>query len=140
MKINAILATKGMNVVTIRPDQSVREAIALLNQHNIGALVVVDGSANIVGILSERDVVRRAAHDERIFDLSVSKLMTKKVITGSPGDDLDPVLKTMTERHFRHLPIAENGKLVGIITIGDMVKARLDQYRSEIDTLHTQIN
>ncbi len=140
MKINAILATKGMNVVTIRPEQSVREAIALLNQHNIGALVVVDGSANIVGILSERDVVRRATHDERIFDLSVSELMTKKVITGSPGDDLDPVLKTMTERHFRHLPIAENGKLVGIITIGDMVKARLDQYRGEIDTLHTQIN
>ena len=140
MKINAILATKGMNVVTIRPEQSVREAIAILSKHNIGVLVVVNASAGVVGILSERDVVRRAAHNEHIFDRAVSELMTKKVITGSPGDDLDPVLKTMTEKHFRHLPIVENDKLVGIVTLGDMVKARLDQYRGEIDTLQTQIS
>jgi len=139
MKIDAILAIKGMNVLTIRPDQSVREAVALLSQHNIGALVVVDVNGTVVGILSERDIVRRAAHDEQVFALAVRQLMTDKVVTGTPSDDLDVVLRTMTARHFRHLPIVEQGKLVGIVTIGDVVKARLDQYRGEVDNLHTQI-
>lgn len=139
MKIDAILAIKGMNVLTIRPDQSVREAVALLSKHNIGALVVADANATVVGILSERDIVRRAAHEEQVFALAVRQLMTDKVVTGTPSDDLDVVLRTMTARHFRHLPIVEHGKLVGIVTIGDVVKARLDQYRGEVDNLNTQI-
>ena len=139
MKIDAILATKGMSVITIRPEQSIREAIALLSKHNIGALVVVNNAGDVVGILSERDIVRRASHDDQVFTRLVRQLMTDQVITGSPSDDLDAVLSTMTRRHFRHLPVLEHGKLVGIVAIGDLVKARLDQYRGELDNLHTQL-
>lgn len=139
MKISSILATKNNNVVTIRPDQSIRHALALLSQHNIGALVVVDEASAPVGILSERDVARKATHNEHLFDLSVRELMTASVVTGSPMDDLHAVLNTMTQKHFRHLPIVDQGKLIGMITLGDVVKARLDEYKGEIDTLETQI-
>jgi CBS domain-containing protein len=139
MNIKRILATKGVNVVTIRPDQSIREAIALLAQYNIGALVVVAETNRPVGILSERDITRALARDENILSKSVSELMTKNVITGLPQDDIISVANTMTEKRIRHIPIVEQGKLVGIISIGDVVKAQRDQYKGEIDTLQTQI-
>ncbi len=139
MNIKRILATKGVNVVTTRPDQSIREAIALLAQYNIGALVVVDEANRPVGILSERDITRALARDENILSKSVSELMTKNVITGLPQDDIISVANTMTEKRIRHIPIVEQGKLVGIISIGDVVKAQRDQYKGEIDTLQTQI-
>ncbi len=139
MKIHSILATKGTNVITIRPTQTIREALALLNQYNIGALVVVDATETPAGILSERDIVRHAARDEHLFDLPVSQLMTTPVVLGSPTDDLNSVLHTMTQRRFRHLPIVEQGKLAGMITLGDVVKARLDEYKGEIENLETQI-
>lgn len=140
MKISSVLAVKGANVITIRPTQMIREALALLSQHNIGALVVVDEAGKAVGILSERDIVRHAARNENVFGLPVSQLMTAKLITGSSNDDLDSVLASMTHGHFRHLPIVDDGKLVGIVTLGDAVKARLDEYRGKIDTLETQIS
>ncbi len=139
MNIKRILATKGVNVITIRPDQSIREAIALLAQYNIGELVVVDEANRPVGILSERDITRALARDENILSKSVSELMTKNVITGLPQDDIISVANTMTEKRIRHIPIVEQGKLVGIISIGDVVKAQRDQYKGEIDTLQTQI-
>lgn len=139
MKISSILATKGANVITIRPDQTIRQALALLSQHNIGALVVVNQAEQPVGILSERDIVRYAVHNENLFDLPVQQLMTARVITGSPNDDLDAVLKQMTHGRFRHLPIVEAGKLIGIVSIGDVVKARLEEYQGEIDTLEQQM-
>ena len=139
MNIKRILATKGVNVVTIRPDQSIREAIALLAQYNIGALVVVAEANRPVGILSERDITRALARDENILSKWVSELMTKNVITGLPQDDIISVANTMTEKRIRHIPIVEQGKLVGIISIGDVVKAQRDQYKGEIDTLQTQI-
>jgi CBS domain-containing protein len=139
MNIKRILATKGVNVVTTHPDQSIREAIALLAQYNIGALVVVDEANRPVGILSERDITRALARDENILSKSVSELMTKNVITGLPQDDIISVANTMTEKRIRHIPIVEQGKLVGIISIGDVVKAQRDQYKGEIDTLQTQI-
>lgn len=139
MKISSILATKNNNVVTIRPDQTIRHALALLSQYNIGALVIVNESDSPIGILSERDVARKAAYNEQLFDLSVRELMTASVVTGSPTDDLHAVLNTMTQKHFRHLPIVDQGKLIGMITLGDAVKARLDEYKGEIDTLETQI-
>lgn len=138
MKISSLLAVKGANVITIHPSQTIREALAVLSQHNIGALVVVDAGGAAVGILSERDVVRHAARDVNVFSLPVSRLMTAKLVTGSSGDDLDSVLAWMTRGHFRHLPIVDDGKLVGLITLGDAVKARLDEYRGKIDTLETQ--
>lgn len=139
MKIHSILATKGANVITIRPTQTVRDALALLSQHNIGALVVVSATEMPIGILSERDIVRHATRNEQLFDLPVSQLMTSPVVTGSPMDDLHSVLSTMTQRHFRHVPIVEQGKLMGMITLGDVVKARLDEYKGEIDNLETQV-
>lgn len=139
MNIASILATKGGQAITIRPEQSVREAVALLGRHNIGALIVVDEANKPVGILSERDIVREAARDEHVFVRAVSEIMTKDVITGLPQDDLLSVANTMTERRIRHLPVVDAGRLVGMVSIGDVVKAQRDKYQGEVDTLETQI-
>lgn len=139
MNVKRILATKGSGVITIRPEQTIREAIALLARHNVGALVVVNSSYSPVGIISERDIVRAAAGNEQLFLLPVSAIMTRELITGLPQDDLGSVAGTMTEKRIRHLPVVEQGKLIGIVSIGDVVKAQRDQYLGEIDTLTTQI-
>jgi CBS domain-containing protein len=139
MNIASILATKGGQAITIRPEQSVREAVALLGRHNIGALIVVNEANKPVGILSERDIVREAARDEQVFARAVSEIMTKDVITGLPQDDLLSVANTMTERRIRHLPIVDAGRLVGMVSIGDVVKAQRDKYQGEVDTLEIQI-
>jgi CBS domain-containing protein len=139
MKVRLILAKKGMNVITIGPEQEIRQAVALLTEKNIGALVVVNESQYPVGILSERDIIRQAAVDEGVFSLKVAELMTKDVITGMPNDDAFSIAHTMTEKRFRHMPIMEEGKLVGIVSLGDIMKAERNKYRGEIDTLETQI-
>jgi CBS domain-containing protein len=139
MNIATLLAKKGAKVVTVRPEQSIRDALQLLAQHNIGALVVVDGALRPVGILSERDVVRAAAKSESLFGESVSRLMTRDVIVGMPSDDLLSVGSTMTEKHIRHLPVVDNGRLVGIVSIGDVVKGQRDKYQGEVDTLQIQL-
>jgi CBS domain-containing protein len=136
MNIASILATKGDKVVTIRAEQTIREALVVLAQHNIGALVVVDGLRPI-GILSERDVVRAAVKNEAVFPLLVSQLMTRDLVLGDPGDDLGAVGQTMVQRRIRHLPVVVDGKLVGMISIGDIVKAQRDRYQGEVDTLQT---
>ncbi len=139
MKISNVLAAKGPNVITIHPHQTLKEAIIKLSQHNIGALVVVNDSGAPVGIISERDIVREAARVDNILMLSVSTIMTKDLITGSPHDDLDSVLRTMTQSHFRHLPILDQGRLIGIVSIGDAVKAQLAEYQGAIETLETRV-
>ena len=137
MNIATILATKGDKVITIRAEQTVREALGVLAQHNIGALVVVDAGLRPIGILSERDVVRAAVKDEAVFPLLVSQLMTRDLVLGAPGDDLGAVGQTMVQRRIRHLPVVDRGQLVGMISIGDIVKAQRDQYQGEVDTLQT---
>ena len=139
MKIESILATKSSNVITVGPDQSLKEAVDLLAEHNIGTLIVVDEAGQPIGIISERDVVREAARTETVLDQTVSRVMTKDLITASPQDDLEAVLQTMTAKHFRHLPIMDQERLIGVISIGDVVKAQLDKYQGEVDTLQTQI-
>jgi len=139
MKIRTILATKGTKVVMIRPQQPLKEAARLLAEHNIGALVVVDEASQLVGIISERDIIRAAARLENALSRSVSEVMTKEIIIGLPNDDLIAVVHAMTEKRFRHLPIMEQGEMVGIISMGDIVKSQRDQYEGEIDTLQTQI-
>ena len=138
MNIANILARKGSVAVTVRPEQSIREALALLDRHNIGALIAVDGESP-VGILSERDIVREAARNEKFFMRLVADLMTRDVITGQPHDDLLSVAHTMTERRIRHLPVIDKGRLIGMVSIGDVVKAQRDHYQGEVDTLQTQI-
>ena len=139
MKVRTILATKGTTVVTVHPQQSLREAARLLADHNIGALVALNEAGEIVGIISERDIIRAAARVDEALSRPVSEIMTKEVIVGLPNDDLIAVANAMTERRFRHLPIVERGEMVGIISMGDIVKSQRDQYKGEIDTLETQI-
>ena len=139
MNIASILAKKGPKMFTIRPEQSIRQALALLAEHNIGALVVVDEAGKPMGIISERDIVREATRNEQVFSKAVRDIMTKEIIVGGPHDDLISVGNTMTEKRIRHLPIMDKGKLVGIVTLGDVVKAQRDRYRGEVDTLQIQI-
>jgi CBS domain-containing protein len=139
MKVRTILATKGATVVTVRPQQSLREAARLLAEHNIGALVAVNEAGEIVGIISERDIIRAAARLDEALSRPVREIMTKEVIVGLPNDDLIAVANAMTEKRFRHLPIVERGEMVGIISMGDIVKSQRDQYKGEIDTLEAQI-
>lgn len=139
MNIATVLASKGVAVVTVRPEQTIRETLALLAEHNIGALVVVDETQKPVGIVSERDIVRALAKTETVFRWPVGRIMTKEVIIGTPQDDLSAVGYTMTEKRIRHLPVVERGKLVGIVSIGDILKAQRDQYQGEVDTLQLQL-
>jgi CBS domain-containing protein len=140
MKVRRILAAKSGEVITIRPDQTIREATGLLAEHNIGALVVTStGEQRPVGIVSERDIIRRIAADEDCFSDPVETIMTRQLVTGEPQDDLYSVAHTMTERRFRHMPILEDGRLIGIISIGDVMKAQRDAYRGEIDTREVQL-
>ncbi len=139
MKINSILSRKKGGVITIHPEQSLAEAVALLTEHDIGALVAVDEHNKLKGILSERDIIRVMSRRANALALSVDEVMTRKVVVGLPQDDVMSVANTMTEKRFRHLPIVEGDKLIGIVSIGDVLKAQRDQYLGEIDTLETQI-
>jgi CBS domain-containing protein len=139
MQISTILATKGSTVVTITPDQTIRDAVKLLVEKRIGAVVVVDAAGRPIGIVSERDIVNAVARNEAQFGESVQTIMTADVIIARPGDDLKAVSQTMTVNRFRHLPVMEQGELVGIISIGDVVKAQLAEYAGEIETLHTRV-
>ena len=139
MNIASLLAKKSGAPITIRPEQTVRDALVLLATHNIGALVVVNAAGMPVGIVSERDIVREAARNEQVFGRAMSEIMTRDVITGVPEDDLASVANLMTEKRIRHLPVVTGGKLIGIISIGDVVKAQRDTYQGEVETLETQI-
>ena len=139
MQISTILAKKGSAVFTVKPDQTVREAVALLVDKRIGAVVVVDGTGRPVGIVSERDVVRELAKNENVLNEPASRVMTVDVIIARPGDDIKAVSKTMTVKRFRHLPVMDHHELVGIVSIGDVVKAQLDEYEGEIETLQTRV-
>jgi CBS domain-containing protein len=131
MRIADVLRRKGTAVATVRPDATVVELLGELAEHNVGALPVVDGG-NLIGIVSERDVVRRLhAGGAATLDARVADIMTTDVSTCSPSDDVGDVAAVMTSRRFRHLPVVVNGELAGIVSIGDMVKARIDLLESE---------
>jgi len=137
MKISAILADKGADTVTISPDATVADLIHLLAEHRIGAAVVSADGHEITGIVSERDVVRAMAADPDagrtggVRPRLVSAIMSADVATVSPDDAVDTAMQIMTERRFRHLPVAVAGDLVGIVSIGDVVKARLETLEDE---------
>ncbi len=139
MKIQNILASKGSDVITVRADEPIRAAIALLSKSDIGGLVVVDEAQGPVGIITERDIVRQAAKSEALFSQPISEAMTANVTIATPEDEVESVAHTMTEKRFRHLPVMDHGKLVGIVSIRDVVKAQRDQFRGEVDTLETQM-
>jgi len=123
MKVSDILRSKGSAVTTIRPDRTVAEAIRLLVEHRIGAVVVTEGNT-VCGILSERDVLRLTDRDPlRLHALLVADAMTRDLVIGEPDDDIDYVMEILTKNRVRHLPIVVDGRLTGILSIGDVVNA-----------------
>ncbi len=141
MIVKAILKGKRNNeVATTVAGQSVTEAAKLLHQRRIGALVVTESNGDIVGIISERDIVRgMALHPGAVDSLKVRDLMTSSVLVCSPDDSVGNLMGTMTNNRIRHLPVMEHGKLVGIITIGDVVKSCLDETTMQVDSLREYV-
>ena len=141
MHIGEILEAKATHdVVTISPDAGVRDLIALLAEHNIGALVVSRDGTSLDGIVSERDVVRHLHSDGTVVNNTVAAIMTSTVDTCGPDDDLDEVMATMTARRFRHVPVVSDGALIGIISIGDVVKHKIGQLQFERDQLDSYVH
>jgi CBS domain-containing protein len=132
MNVEAILRSKGRNVVTIAPNARISVAVALLRRHGIGALVVSGDGGAVDGILSERDIVHALADQgTNALELEVAQLMSRRVITCKPSDSIADLMGLMTERRIRHLPVVERGAMIGIVSIGDVVKNRLDEVESE---------
>lgn len=134
MRVSDILRFKGHDVVTLPPTATVQTLLDTLAEHNIGAAVVVDGDRDVVGIVSERDVVR-AARDELTWEAPISTIMTTRVITCTEEEEVEHLARTMTERRIRHLPVVDEDGLVAIVSIGDMVRARLADLEAERDHL-----
>jgi CBS domain-containing protein len=141
MYVESILTGKGAEVATVEPGAAVRDAVAILRDRGVGALVVSTDGRAIDGILSERDIVRRLAdHGDATLDMTVADVMTRTVTTCSSKDTVEQLMWVMTERRIRHLPVADaNGALCGIVSIGDVVKSRLVHLESENQALHDYI-
>ena len=141
MKIGELLKAKQeAGVVTITPEAGVRELIAKLAEHNIGALIVSSDGETVEGIVSERDVVRHLHHDGTVVNNTVGAIMTEVVETCAPGSTLDELMEVMTTRRIRHVPVVDDGKLVGIISIGDVVKHKMSQLEFERDQLDSYVH
>lgn len=132
--IATILATKGHEVLTARTDDRLADAVGTMTERNVGAVVVVDDAGAVVGILSERDVVRRLGGGHTL-DAAVGEVMTTPVTSCTSDATTDQLMATMTERRFRHLPVVDDGRLVGIVSIGDVVKWRLDELHTTAEQL-----
>jgi CBS domain-containing protein len=140
MRVETVLKMKGPAVATIGSDATVATAVGELKKHGIGALVVSDDGTSVAGILSERDVVRALATDgESLLTRKVSALMTRDVRVCRPEDDLNTIMGDMTRGRFRHLPVVRNGQLCGIVSIGDVVKNRLEEIEFEANSLRSFI-
>ena len=140
MRISDVIRRKGGDVITVRADASVTELLTLLAEHRIGAVVVSDDGTTLRGIVSERDIVRHLHTDGAgLLDAPVSQIMTAEVHTCTPDDSLDDLETAMTERRFRHVPVVVDGGLVAIVSIGDVVKNRIDDLQAERDQLRTYI-
>jgi len=141
MRIHDVLQGKpSHDVITIRPDATVRELVALLAQHNVGALIVSANGESVDGIVSERDVVRRLHSDVAVLDGPVGEIMTADVHTADPDHALEALMSLMTEHRIRHVPVLADGKLVGIISIGDVVKSRIGELEFERDQLDSYVH
>jgi CBS domain-containing protein len=141
MRISDVLTSKpSQQVVTIAPDATVRELLGLLAEHNVGAVVVSGDGAAVEGIVSERDIVRRLHDDESVLDGAVRAIMTSDVQTCDPHTSVDDLRVVMTEKRIRHVPVMTEGRLTGIISIGDVVKSSLDQLKFERDQLDSYVH
>jgi CBS domain-containing protein len=141
VNVEYILARKGREVKTIAPDASLEDALQRLRAERIGALVVSENGTNLLGILSDRDILDAIAdHGTDVLGESVGSVMTAKVFTCSRDDRVSVIMALMTDRRIRHVPVVEeDGRLCGMISIGDVVKQRLDEIQSEADALREYV-
>jgi len=140
-KVSAVLESKGRNVVTVAPRDTVASLVKVLSVNRIGAAPVVSADGRLAGIISERDVIRgMAQHGDSVTALPVERLMTTEVRTCSPEDAIVELMEVMTLQRIRHLPVVRNGALEGIVSIGDVVKQRLQEAQSELNELRTYIS
>ncbi|GLQ08668.1 histidine kinase [Devosia yakushimensis] len=140
MLVDTILQNKGSLVYTLPETGTLADAVAMLNTHNIGAVVITHQDGTIAGILSERDVVRRLGEDTAAaLALTIAECMTRSVYTASRQTHIDDIMERMTHSRVRHMPVTENKKLVGIVSIGDVVKLKIEQVEKEAEELREYI-
>ena len=140
MSVARILAAKGRHVVTTQPHRSLQDVAGLLTDHGIGAVVVTGPDAEVLGIISERDIVRAVAEGPAALQEPVSRHMTPKVVTVREGDSIDAIMDTMTAGRFRHAPVIEDGRIAGIVSVGDVVKHRVAAIETEKEALREYIS
>ena len=132
MTVQTILSSKGSSVTTIEPNANVASAVKLLTERHIGAAVVTGAGSRVIGIVSERDIVRAlASHGQEALELPLTEVMTRRVETCVPSDTVSSIMERMTAGKFRHVPVVEQDRLTGIISIGDVVKHRLEEMERE---------
>jgi len=140
VRISSLLEQKGASVVTIAKEATVAEAVKALERNGIGALVVSDDGSRIDGILSERDVVRALGHHGGdLLDHPVHTIMTANVVTCAPDNDVESLMSAMTDNRVRHVPVVVDGKLVGLVSIGDVVKSRIGELEKDRKELEEYI-
>lgn len=140
MTVKAILSTKGGDIVTIAPSATLADAAKMLASHRIGAVVVSDSDRKVSGILSERDIVRvLGERGAAVLSQPVDTVMTRKVVTCTETDTIGALMERMTAGKFRHIPVVDDGRLVGIVSIGDVVKFRLGEMEREQNALRDYI-
>ncbi len=140
MTVQHILDRKGSSVATLPPDATIAKAARLLRQKKIGAIVVSPDGKKIVGVLSERDITHGLdEHGVALAEITVGELMTAKIFTCAPADSVEAVMQLMTDHRVRHVPVVRSGSLAGIVSIGDIVKDRLDQLQHETAALQDYI-
>jgi CBS domain-containing protein len=140
MTVSMILAAKGGDVITIEPTATLAAAAALLTENRIGALVIRGAGGRVAGILSERDIVHAlAARGRQALDEPLGQAMTRDVVTCAPDDEINSLMERMTTGKFRHVPVVEGVRLVGIVSIGDIVKQRVDEMERESEAMRGYI-
>lgn len=141
MIIEQILNDKGREVISLRANNTLREAAKLLDERRIGAVVTLDADGGIVGVLSERDIVRQFARQgEASLDMNVASAMTRAVITISAEASVDEALQLMTDRRIRHLPVVRNNRLTGFVSIGDLVKWKIAETEAEAEAMKSYLS
>lgn len=141
MRVRDVLSSKGSDrVLTIAPDATVAELLDALAEHDVGALVVSDDGRTMLGIVSERDIVRKLRHVDDARAAKVTSIMTTDVHVCSPDDGFGSLMATMTDRRVRHVPVLEDGVLAGLLSVGDAVKHRMEQLEFERDQLSTYVH
>jgi len=140
MFVSDILSQKGSSVFTVTPGTSIAQIAQQLSVRRIGSVLVLDDEGAVAGIVSERDIVRAlASHGAKALELDAKQVMTREVVTCDPDDSIDQVMESMTNGRFRHLPVVRHGELLGLVSIGDIVKSRLEETQHETEALKAYI-